>query len=329
MMGAVPSGLLLVFRIHLRAFFELSILEFQEVDQASTLLATIMRFSLAHGGKGNLKSTATAATALAATFTATPTPSLHGAHGISNHSTISHISSTNITSTNASTIAFPPPTTSGGLSTFGTLDQPYLPKWLGSSAQAPWGSKTVSDSIYDASNVPNTGVTRYYTLHVAAGTTNADGVVRDTITVNGQFPGPLLEANWGDWFEITVINELADEGTTIHWHGLRQSQTPEMDGVPSLSQCPIAPGQSFTYRFQAEVYGSSWFHSHYSAQANGGALGPMVRFMFVSQRNQLLTIFPKQVIYGPSSADYDIDVGPVLVTDWVSCWRVPMTCTRS
>jgi len=75
--------------------------------------------------------------------------------------------------------------------------------------------------------------------------------------------GPLIEANWGDWFEITVINDLADEGTTIHWHGLRQAQSPEMDGVPSLSQCPIAPGQSFTYRFQAEVYGSSWYHSHY------------------------------------------------------------------
>ena len=246
-----------------------------------TSSAPNMRFSPA-GGKGNLKSTATATTALAATFSATPTPSLHGAYGISNHSTISHISSTNITSSNASTISFPPPTTSGGLSTFGTLDQPYLPQWLGSSSQAPWGSRNVSDSIYVSSNVPDTGVTRYYTFNVAAGTTDADGVVRDTITVNGQFPGPLIEANWGDWFQITVNNDLAEEGTTIHWHGLRQSQSPEMDGVPSLSQCPIAPGQSFTYRFQAEVYGSSWYHSHYSAQANGGALGPMVRFTLVS-----------------------------------------------
>lgn len=168
---------------------------FLRVDRPSTPLATTMRFSLTHGGKGNLKSTATAATALVATFTATPTPSLHGAHGISNHSTISHISSTNITSTNIPTIAFPPPTTSGGLSTFGTLEQPYLPKWLGSSAQAPWGSRSVADSIYDASNVPNTGVTRHYTFNVAASTTDADGVIRDTITVNGQFPGKFILSN--------------------------------------------------------------------------------------------------------------------------------------
>lgn len=106
---------------------------------------------------------------------------------------------------------------------------------------------------------------------------------------------PILTLH--SYIEVEVHNQLGDEGSSIHWHGLRQSQTPWMDGVPSLSQCPIAPGASFTYRFQAEVYGSSWYHAHYSAQNNGGLLGPMV-------------------VYGPSSADYDLDVGPVLLTDW-------------
>lgn len=90
------------------------------------------------------------------------------------------------------------------------------------------------------------------------------------MTVNGQFPGPVLEANWGDWLEITVVNNLGVEGTSMHWHGLRQIETPWMDGVPSLSQCPIAPGANFTYRFRAEVYGTSWYHAHYSAQNNAG-----------------------------------------------------------
>jgi FtsP/CotA-like multicopper oxidase with cupredoxin domain len=199
---------------------------------------------------------------------------------------------------------FLPPTTSGGLSTFGTLDQPYYPKYLSgysSSNKVPWGSRVVSDNAYDSANVPNTGITRYYNFTVYQSTTNADGVVRDTMTVNGQFPGPAIEANWGDWIEVTVTNNLGFEGTSMHWHGLRQSQSPEMDGVPSLTQCPIAPGASFTYRYQAEVYGSSWYHAHYSAQNNAGILGPMI-------------------IYGPSSADYDLDVGPVLLTDW---YRLP------
>merc|ERR1712137_1015821 len=70
-----------------------------------------------------------------------------------------------------------------------------------------------------------------------------------------------------------------------------------MDGVPSVNQCPIAPGSSFTYSFQAELYGSSWYHAHYSSQYAGGLLGPMI-------------------IHGPSNADYDIDVGPVLLSDY-------------
>ena len=44
------------------------------------------------------------------------------------------------------------------------------------------------------------------------------------VVVNQQYPGPTMEANWGDWWEITVQNNL-DEGTSIHWHGLLQVNT--------------------------------------------------------------------------------------------------------
>lgn len=114
--------------------------------------------------------------------------------------------------------------------------------------------------------------------------------------VNGQFPGPLLEANWGDYIEIKVTNDMdvaTGEGTTIHWHGFLQTGTPWYDGVPTVSQCPIPPGKSFTYRIRAELYGVTWWHSHYSAQYINGLTGPIV-------------------IHGPKTADYDIDVGPVV-----------------
>jgi len=157
----------------------------------------------------------------------------------------------------ASATAFPPPTTSGGLSQHGTLEQGYYPKHLPGNTTAvggppsngsPWNHKLVSLDAYTHTNVPNTGVTRYYTFTLTPGIANADGVDRDVLLINGQFPGPTIEANWGDYIEVTVHNQLGNEGTSIHWHGLRQSQTPWMDGVPSLSQCPIAPGASFTYR---------------------------------------------------------------------------------
>ncbi|RAO66035.1 uncharacterized protein BHQ10_002047 [Talaromyces amestolkiae] len=69
------------------------------------------------------------------------------------------------------------------------------------------------------------------------------------------------------------------------------------DGVPAVTQCPIAPGDSFTYSFIADTYGSSWYHSHYSAQYADGVFGPIV-------------------IHGPTASDYDLDIGPVLVTDY-------------
>lgn len=88
---------------------------------------------------------------------------------------------------------------------------------------------------------------------------------KEAILFDGIYPGPLLEACWGDEVVVTVVNQLANQGTTIHWHGVRQLFTNDMDGVP-ITQCPIARGDSFTYRFRVTQYGTSWYHSHYSLQ---------------------------------------------------------------
>lgn len=38
---------------------------------------------------------------------------------------------------------------------------------------------------------------------------------------------------------ITVHNNFTnDNGTAIHWHGIRQFQTNYLDGVPGITQCP-------------------------------------------------------------------------------------------
>jgi FtsP/CotA-like multicopper oxidase with cupredoxin domain len=40
-----------------------------------------------------------------------------------------------------------------------------------------------------------------------------DGVVkRKAMLINGQFPGPIIRADWGDWVEITVTNKLRVNG---------------------------------------------------------------------------------------------------------------------
>lgn len=120
-------------------------------------------------------------------------------------------------------------------------------------------------------SAPHTGAVRSYDFTVTRGQISPDGYLRDVILINGQYPGPAIEANWGDTFVITVHNNITgpEEGTSFHWHGLLQKGTQYMDGVPAVTQCPIAPGASFTYNFKADLYGTSWYHSHYSAQYAG------------------------------------------------------------
>ena len=98
---------------------------------------------------------------------------------------------------------------------------------------------------------------------------------RSALLINGAFPAPTIEANWGDTLSVNVCNNIVgpEEGTALHWHGFLQKLTPWFDGVPAVQQCPIAPGKCLTYTFIADLYGTSWYHSHYSAQYNAGLVG--------------------------------------------------------
>ncbi|KAH0556122.1 hypothetical protein GP486_005944 [Trichoglossum hirsutum] len=183
----------------------------------------------------------------------------------------------------------------------GSTQSSQLPKFLTNNPLPngfPWGNLNANTSN-PLGPPPNTGVTRTYDFTIKRQKKSPDGVQRDVIIVNGQIPGPTIQANWGDMIQVTVHNQITgpDEGTAFHWHGLLQTGTPYMDGVPGVTQCPIPSGQSFTYTFQANQVGTSWWHSHYSAQYSGGAAGPMI-------------------IYGPSHVPYDNDVGPMFLTDW-------------
>ncbi|KAL6813150.1 Cupredoxin [Trichoderma sp. SZMC 28013] len=187
-----------------------------------------------------------------------------------------------------------------GLSVLGALAAPMLPAFLTNNPTPngyPWSTLSTQTNYYDTN--PNTGVIRSYDFTISRGVIAPDGYQRDVLLINDAFPGPLIEANWGDTIQVTLYNNITgpEEGTALHWHGFLQQGTPWEDGVPSVTQCPVPPGKSFTYQFAATLYGSSWYHSHYSSQYAGGLLGPIV-------------------IHGPKSQDYDVDLGPVMLSDW-------------
>jgi CopA family copper-resistance protein len=102
---------------------------------------------------------------------------------------------------------------------------------------------------------------------------NYTGATRRAVAVNGQVPAPLLRMRQGDTVTIRVTNNLR-ERTSIHWHGFIVPA--DMDGVPGLSFDGIAPGATFTYRFQVNQSGTYWYHSHSRFQEQIGLYGPIV-----------------------------------------------------
>ena len=85
-----------------------------------------------------------------------------------------------------------------------------------------------------------------YDLFVRDTIVNFSGKDKHAIAVNGQIPMPTLTFTEGDIAEIYVHNEL-DEGTSLHWHGLYLPN--KEDGVPFLTQMPIAPNTTHKYTF--------------------------------------------------------------------------------
>ena len=82
-----------------------------------------------------------------------------------------------------------------------------------------------------------TGITRKYILDVSNKTLAPDGWFNTGGKVfNQTYPGPWIRACWGDTVEITVQNRLPYNGTTVHWHGIRQLGTLEADGVNGVTQ---------------------------------------------------------------------------------------------
>ncbi len=94
------------------------------------------------------------------------------------------------------------------------------------------------------------------------------------ITVNGSIPGPILRMREGQDVLIRVHNRLVDEDTSIHWHGLIVPAS--MDGVPGISFPGIKPGETFTYRYQAQQSGTYWYHSHSGLQEQLGHYGAII-----------------------------------------------------
>ncbi|XP_009151610.1 laccase-15 [Brassica rapa] len=84
------------------------------------------------------------------------------------------------------------------------------------------------------------------------------------LTVNSQFPGPVLKVYKGDTIYVNVRNR-ASENITMHWHGVEQPGNPWSDGPEYITQCPIRPGSDFMYEVIFSIEDATvWWHAHSS-----------------------------------------------------------------
>ena len=86
-------------------------------------------------------------------------------------------------------------------------------------------------------------------------------------------PGPVVRATAGDLIRITLNNQLPTD-TTIHWHGIALRNA--ADGVPGLTQKPVASGSNFVYEFVAPDPGTYFYHPHVGVQLDRGLYAPLI-----------------------------------------------------
>ena len=118
------------------------------------------------------------------------------------------------------------------------------------------------------------GETVKYELTISEKIISPTGQTRKALAINDGIPGPTLKFKLGDFAKITVKNNLKNEETSIHWHGLLLPN--KMDGVPYMTTPPIPPGESYTFEFELKHPGTYWYHSHTGLQEQRGVYGSIV-----------------------------------------------------
>jgi iron transport multicopper oxidase len=139
-----------------------------------------------------------------------------------------------------------------------------------------------------------------YDFNVTWVTANPDGLFdRKVVGVNDQWPLPVIEVDKGDQLVVNMYNGLGNKSATIHFHGMFQNGTNEMDGPSMVTQCPVPPGSSFTYNFTVNQNGTYWYHCH-------------VDFCYPDGYRQALIVHDSDAYFNDL---YDEEV-TVTVSDW-------------
>nr|XP_019548835.2 laccase-2-like [Aedes albopictus] len=137
------------------------------------------------------------------------------------------------------------------------------------------------------------------------GCLTADGFERGVMSINRQIPGPAIQVCKDDLIVVDMTNAMGGTATTMHWHGLHQRETPHMDGVPFVTQCPVEFMSTFRYAFWATEPGTQFYHSHAGHHKVNGHYGAMI--IREPEAND-----PNADLY-----DFDLPEHLIVASDWM------------
>ncbi|GLJ51152.1 hypothetical protein SUGI_1088780 [Cryptomeria japonica] len=120
------------------------------------------------------------------------------------------------------------------------------------------------------------GIVHYHKWKINYQNWSPDCMQLPVISINGQYPGPTIRARAGDTVMVQLENQMPTENVVIHWHGIRQIGSPWNDGTPSMSQCAINTGETYTYKFIVDRPGTYFYHGHYGLQRSAGLYGSLI-----------------------------------------------------
>ncbi|CAK9186353.1 unnamed protein product [Ilex paraguariensis] len=125
------------------------------------------------------------------------------------------------------------------------------------------------------------------------------------ITINGMFPGPLINSTTNDFVHVNVFNKL-NEPILFTWNGIQQRLNSWQDGV-SGTNCPIKPGTNWTYVFQTkdQIGTFTYFPSTDFLKVAGG-FGPIR----INNRDVISIPFAKP------EAEFDLLIGDWFQSDY-------------
>ncbi|KAI5359150.1 Putative multicopper oxidase, type 1, multicopper oxidase, copper-binding, cupredoxin [Septoria linicola] len=153
--------------------------------------------------------------------------------------------------------------------------------------------------------------TRTFDWNITWVNRNPDGLhERPVIGINNEWPIPHVNITKGDRVVVNMHNQLGNQSTSLHFHGLFQNGTNEMDGPVGVTQCDVPPGSSFTYNFTIDQPGTYWYHSHSRGQYPDGLRG---QFVVNDPENPYLGQYDEEV--GLTISDWYHDQMPGLL-DW-------------